>query len=319
MGWHAPSIGATRGEAALQTGAGETMTISRATALVAISCLALGACRFPGIPGLSGAKAPSGQVVANVGDKEITLRELEVELAGVNTPDAKTRKAAEQQALQMVVARTILADEARKEQLDKTPDFALQQERTIDGLLVQTLQAKLANAVPPPSDEEAQRFIADHPDIFAQRKIFVVDTIRMARPTDPNLIKGLEPLKTLPQVEDFLTANHIEHGRTSGNIDAVGADPKLVDQIVKLPPNEVFLYPANGVLLVNQIRETRIVPFEGDQATKYALAVLKRQRTQEAVARQLHQFVETAAKTVRYNDAYKPATPPAAPAPKPAA
>jgi len=306
-------------KAALQTGAGELMTISRATALVAISCLALGACRFPGIPGLSGAKAPSGQVVATVDGKEITLRELEVELNGVNTPDAKTRKAAEQQALQLIVDRTILADEARKEQLDKTPDFALQQQRTIDGLLAQTLQAKLATAIPTPSDEEAQRFINDNPDIFAQRKIFVVDTIRMAPPKDPNLINGLKPLKTLPEVEDYLTANHIEHGRTSGNIDAVGADPKMVNQIVKLPPNEVFLYPANGVLLVNQIRETRVVPFEGDQATKYAIAVLKRQRTQEAVARQMHQYVEAAAKTVRYNDAYKPVAPAGAPGPKPAA
>jgi EpsD family peptidyl-prolyl cis-trans isomerase len=294
------------------------MKISSATALIAISCIGLGACRFPAIPGLTGTKAPTGQVVANVGDQEITLRELEVELTGVNTPDAKTRKAAQQQALQLVVARTILADEARKEQLDKTPEFALQQRRAMDGLLVQALQAKLANAVPAPSDDEAQRFITDHPDIFAQRKIFVVDTIRMARPTDPNLIKGLQPLKTLPEVEDYLTANHIEHGRTSGNLDAVGVDPKLVDQIVKLPPNEVFVYPANGMVLVNQIRETRVVPFEGDQATKYAIAVLKRQRTQEAVTRQLHQIVEAAAKTVRYNDAYKPAAPAGAPVAPPA-
>ena len=286
-------------------------------ALTALCCLAIGACRFPGLPG--SAKAPSGQVVATVGDKEITLRELEVELNGVNTPDAKTRKAAEQQALQLVVARTILAQEARKEQLDKTPDFALQQQRTIDALLVQSLQAKLAATVPAPSDEEAQRFIADHPDIFAQRKVFVVDTIRMAPPKDPNLINGLKPLKTLPQVEDYLTSNHVDHGRTSGNIDAVGIDPALVDKIAKLPPNEVFLYPANGVLLVNQIRETHVVPFEGDQATKYALAVLKRQRTQEAVARQLRQLVQDAGKTVRYNDAYKPAAPAGAAAPKPAA
>ena len=266
-----------------------------------------------------GGKAPTGQVVATVDGKEITRLDLQAELAGVNTPDAKTRKAAEQQALQMIVVRSILADEARKEQLDKTPDFALQQKRLTDNLLAQTLQNKVAAAVPPPSDEEAQRFISDHPDIFAQRKIFVVDTIRMARPSDPNVIKGLQPLKTLPDVDAFLTANHIEHARTSGNIDAVGADPRLVDAIVKLPPGEVFLYPANGVLLVNQVRETHVVPFQGDEAQKYALALMKKQRTQEAVSRGLRQTVAAAGKTVRYNDAYKPATPPAAPAQKPAA
>jgi EpsD family peptidyl-prolyl cis-trans isomerase len=287
--------------------------MSRATALIAVSCVCLGACRFPGIPGLTSAKAPTGQVVATVGGKEVTRLELEAELTGLNTQDPKIRKAAEQQALQMIITRDILAEEARKEQLDKTPDYALQQQRASQTLLAQSLQVKLANAVPPPTDEEAQHYMTDHPDIFAQRKIFLVDTIRMARPSDPNLVKGLEPLKTLPDIDAYLTANHIDHGRTSGNIDAVGADPKLIEQILRLPPNEVFLYPgANGLLLVNQIRETHVQPFEGDQATKYALALIKRQRTQEAVSRQLRQIITTQAKTVRYNDAYKPATVPTA-------
>lgn len=296
------------------------MKISRATALVAVSCLCLGACKFPGIPGLAGAgKAPTGQVVATVEGKEITRLELQAELAGLNTPDPKVRKAAEQQALQMVITRTILADEARKEQIDKTPDFALQQQRTTDTLLAQSLEAKLANAIPTPSDEEAQRYMSDHPDIFAQRKIFVVDMIRMATPTDANVINGLKPLKTLPDVEAYLTANKIEHGRSTGNIDAAAVDPKLVDQILKLPPNEVFLYPGpKGIILVNQIRETHVVPFEGEQATKYAVAVLKRQRTQEAVSNRLRQIVADAAKTVRYNDAYKPTQPNGATPPKPA-
>jgi EpsD family peptidyl-prolyl cis-trans isomerase len=295
------------------------MKSSRATALIALTCLALGACRFPGIHGLSHAgKAPTGQVAATVDGKEITVLELQAELAGVNTPDAESRKAAEQVALERIIARTALADVARKQQLDKTPDFALQQKRLTDNLLAQTLEAKLAKAVPPPTTEEAQRFVTDHPDIFAQRKIFIVDTIRMAQPKDPNVLKGLEPLKTLPDVESYLTAQHIEHARTSRNLDAVGADPKMIDKIVKLPAQEVFIYPANGVLLINQIRETHVVPFEGDPATKYALAVLTRQRTQEAVMREARALIADAVKTVRYNDAYRPAPAAASPAPKPA-
>jgi EpsD family peptidyl-prolyl cis-trans isomerase len=284
-------------------------------ALVAAGCISLGACKFPSIPGLPGGhKSPTGQVVATVDGREITRLDLEAELANVNTPDPKVRKAAEQQALQLIITRTILADEARRQRMDKTPEFALQQRRATDTLLAQMLQYKIAAAVPAPTDDEAQRFITDHPDIFAQRKIFAVDTVRMARPTDPSLIKGLEPINTLPEVEDFLTAHNIAHSRTSGDIDAVGADPRLIDQIVKLPPNELFLYPGpNGVLLVNQIRDTRIVPFQGDDATKYAMALLKKQRTQQAVANQLRQIVQANAKQVQYNEAFKP-VPQAAPA-----
>jgi EpsD family peptidyl-prolyl cis-trans isomerase len=296
------------------------MKMGRATVLIAISCVSLGACRFPSIPGLSGSsKAPTGQVVATVDGKEITRLELEAEMAGVHPPDAKARKAVEQQALQVMIARTILADEARKEQLDKTPDFAVQQKRATDTLLAQDLEAKVAASVPAPSDDEAQRYITDHPDTFAQRKVFTVDMIRMARPNDQNLINGLKPLKTLPDIDAYLTANHVEHNRTTGEIDAATLDPGLLAKILNLPPNEVFLLPgSNGVLLVNQIRDTRIVPLQGDQATKYALAVLKRQRTQTAVNTQMHSYLTAAGKNVRYNDAYRPSTPPAGAAPKPA-
>jgi peptidyl-prolyl cis-trans isomerase C len=288
------------------------MRLSGAAALVVTSCVALSACRIPGLPPTE--KAPTGQVVATVNGKEITRVELETELIGVNPPDPKARKAVEQQALRMIVNRTILADAARKQQLDKSPEFAVQQRRLEDNLLAQMLEKKIAVGVPPPSSEEATRFITDHPDIFAQRKVFVVDTIRMARPADPDIIKGLQPLKSLPDVEAYLTANHIDHGRTSGNIDVIGMEPKLVDQIVKLPPNEVFLYPGpNGILLVNQIRETHIVPFEGDQAQKYALDLIKKQRTQEAVGRQLQQIIGQAGSEVKYNDAYRPTPAPTAP------
>jgi EpsD family peptidyl-prolyl cis-trans isomerase len=294
-----------------------------AIAFVAITCVSVGACRLPHIPGMS-AKAPTGQVVATVDGKEVTFLELQAEMAGVTTTDPKIRKAAEQRALENIIVRKLLADAARQQKLDKTPEFALQEQRGTEGLLAQTLQKKLVSQVPDPSPDEAQRFITDHPDIFAQRKIFAVDVIRMARPSDINILNGLKPLKTLADVDAYLTVNKVPHGRTSGNIDAVGADPRLVDQIVKLPPDEVFLYPADNGFMVDQIRDTKVVPFEGEQATKYALALIKRQRIQESVERGLRQTVANGMRTVQYNPAYKPAAPTAQPAtgaqpaPKPA-
>ncbi len=282
-----------------------------ALAFVAITCVGLGACRLPHIPGMPGPKAPTGQVVATVDGKEVTFLELQTEMAGFNTPDPKVRKAAEQRALQNIIVRKLLANAARDQKLEKTPEFAIQERRATESLLAQELQKKMVSQIPDPSPDEAQRYIADHPDIFAQRKIFAVDAIRMARPSDLNVLKGLQPLKTLADVDAYLTANKIPHGRASGTIDAVGADPRLIAQIVKLPADEVFLYPADNGYMVDQIRDTKVVPFQGDQANKYALALIKRQRTQEAVERQLRQTVAAGMRNVQYNPAYKPAPAPA--------
>ena len=272
-------------------------------AAASVAAALLGGCHFPsfGQP-----KAPTGQVVATVGDREITLRDLHAEMANVKVADPVARKAAEQAALRNMVGRTLLAQSAIAQGVDKTPDYTVAKQRMTDSLLVQSLQNKLVSQVPAPSTDDAERFVADHSDIFAQRKVFVIDQIRMARPRDPAIIKALQPLKTLEQIEVFLTQNKIPHQRSVGNLDAVGQDPKLIDAILKLPAGEVFVVPNNDVLLVNQVKETKIAPFTGPQAIDYAQKLMLRQRTQESVSRQFNAVVAKGAAAVRFNKGYAP-------------
>jgi peptidyl-prolyl cis-trans isomerase C len=282
------------------------MTTFRGALVAAAACVALAGCHFPGLGG--GHKAPTGQVVANVDGREVTLRELNAEMGSATFPDPKARKAAEQQALRNIVARIVLANTARQQGLDKTPDFALQKQRAIDSVLAQQLQQKLIAAVPQPSKEEAQNFMGAHPDTFLERKVFVVDQIRMPR-VPLEVLKSLEPLKTLEDIEVVLKKDNIPHQRGEATLDAVGADPRLVDFIIKLPPNEVFVLPGNEGLLVNRIKETKVIPFTGDQATEYATKLMTRQRTQEAVSRSFNQYLTAAAGKVQFNKDYAPPKP----------
>src|SRR5687768_4662333 len=173
-------------------------------ALIA-TALALSAC--------GGDKKPTCQVVATVGDEEITAIDLRNELAGFTAPDPKVRREAERRALDAIVTRKILAQAARDAKIDKSPEFAQQQKRLNEALLVQTWQNRLVRAVPPPSKEEIDRFIAANPDMYGARKVLVVDQIRMNRPTNPQLLEGLRPLNTLPEVQAYLTANRVQHAR----------------------------------------------------------------------------------------------------------
>ena len=284
----------------------------KAGILVTAGCLALAGCH---LPEFGGAKQPTGQVVATVGDREITVRELRAETAGAAIPaDPKARKAQDQAAIKNIIARVALAKVARDQGLDKTPDFVLQKDRAIDSLLVQSLQQKVLSQVPVPTNEEAQNFVATHPDIFVERKIFLVDQIRMGRPSDPAVLKALEPLKTLEAIEAELTKDHIPYQRASGTLDSVGPDPRLIEAVLKLPPGEIFVVPGGDGLLVNQIKETKIVPFTGPAATTYAQKVMARQRSQETLNRTFGQYITTATPTIRFNKDFAPPPTPAAPA-----
>jgi hypothetical protein len=160
--------------------------------------------------------------------------------------------------------------------------------------------------MPAVTREDAEAFVKSHPDSFAERKIFTVDQIQMRRPTDPSILKGLEPLKTLDQIVAFLTAHNIPFGRAEGKLDAASVDPRVIDQILKLPPDEVFVIPSSDHVTVNQIRDTKVEPFSGPAAVDFALKALTRVRTGDAVQREFGQIAAKAAPSIHFNKDYGP-------------
>lgn len=262
--------------------------------------LMLSACHF-GAP-----KTPTGQVVATVGAREITRRELQVELDGSTATTPAAQKAQQQAALQRIIQRVILANAAKAQGLDKDPNFALLSQRANEALLGQLLERKTATSVPAPSNEEADQFEQTNPNLFAERKLFDVDQIRLSRPPDPQIIAKLQPLKTLDDIANYLTQNHIPFQRGANVMDAVGQNPKLLSAILALPPHEVFILSSATEIFVNEIRETRTSPFVGEPAKKFALNSLKAQHVQDAVVRQLRGIVAKGTASVRVNKEFEP-------------
>jgi peptidyl-prolyl cis-trans isomerase C len=290
----------------------------KVSVLVIGSAILLGACHRPAMLGGKG-PAPTGQVVARIDGHEVTIRDLQAELGGVTLTDPKQLKAAEQRAAELIVVRALLADAARDQGLDKTPDFAVLKQRAIDNLLAQSLQSKIAQSVPAPAPEEVDRFISDHANLFAERKLYDVEQIRFARVADPAVVKGLEPLNTLDEVAAYLTRLNIRFARGGASLDAAGMDPRLADAITKLPTGALFVVPNGEALLVNDIKATRVVPLTGADAKTFATNLLKRQHVQDAVQKQTSAIVAQGMKRVQFNPAFAPPPPAAAPTAAPAA
>lgn len=282
-----------------------------------LACVAIGGCDMIG----GGSKAPKGQVVATVNGEEITVTELNRELGAAPAADAAQRKAMEQAALQSIITRKLLAQAAKTEKLDKTPAFAQQEMQTKESMLVGAMQRKIAGGVANPSRVEAEKFVAEHPHMFAERRVMVVDQIVVGK-FSPELMKKLEPLTTLEQVETALSRESLDFQRTTTVLDTLNAPEGLTETLMKLPAGEIFIFPRGNAVFVNQIRESRTLPFTGERAVNYASAGLKQMRTQEAVSRQIEALRKGASDKITYNDKYKPdpaAKPaaPAAPAPAP--
>ena len=269
---------------------------------VAALCVALSGC---------GKKEPTGQVVAVLDKTEITATDLTNEMRGFTPPNAQVRKQAEAAALDQILARMALAAAAKKAKIDKTPGYAQQEQRVIDALLVQSWQESIAKAVPAPSKIEVDRYIAANPDVYGQHKIFVVDQVRIPRNVNPAILQQLAAVKSLPAVTAYLTQNGIEYRQSREKLDALALNPEIVKQILKVPEDDVFVFPVGQILAFNDIVETQVEPVPDQLAARHATQLLKNQRTQEAIQRQFQGVMAQARTKVKYAKAYEPPKPPA--------
>lgn len=287
---------------------------TKLTAVLMIgTALALAGC------GKKGAEAEieKGQVVATVNGKDITVHELNAELQGAQIPpnvSPEQKKQLERAALQQVVNRKILADIARERGLDKTPMFLLQSKRAEEQILVQMLQRQMSSSVKQPGQTEIATFIAQNPDLFAERKIFTVDQIQFQTPRDPRILAKYQPLKTMEEVEAMLKQDGIQYRRAPAQLDVARANPELVQQVLKMNRDDIFIIPAGQIMVANKITDTKVQPLSGPEAQQLATALIQQRAFNDLLKRDLEPKVKKAESEVKYQAGFAPPKKAGAPA-----
>jgi EpsD family peptidyl-prolyl cis-trans isomerase len=284
----------------------------RSLLLVATAALALAGCSKLGI---GGSGEPKGQVVATLDGQEITVLEVNAELSGTPIPPAMSRREAEKLALENILTRRMLSKAAEERELDKRPEFLLQERRASEQLRVQSLARDIASKVVTPTRDEADKFISENPYLFANRQFFIMDQIQFLRPDNIDKL-GLESAKTMAEVEQILTANQIQFRRQPASLDSLAANPAFVKEVTGVlakNPQELFMFATRPegapapVVLVNQVKETRAQPFVGDKAREYAVNYLRNERIQNALKAEVERQQKSQKERVVFQAGWEPA------------
>jgi EpsD family peptidyl-prolyl cis-trans isomerase len=287
-------------------------TRTRGLLLVAAAALAIAGCDKLGI---GGNKAPTGQVVATLDGQEITVLEVNAELQGTPIPPNMSRRDAEKLALENIITRRMLSKAAEEREVNKRPEFLLQERRAAEQLRVQALARDIAGKVVTPTRDEAEKFIAENPYLFANRTFFIMDQIQFLRPENVDKL-GLEGAKTMPEVEAILNANSIQFRRQPASLDTLSANPAFVKEVTALlqrNPDELFMFATRPqgapapVVLVNQVKEQRAQPFTGDKAREFAVNYLRNERIQAALRTEVERQQKTQKERVVFQAGWEPA------------
>ena len=250
-------------------------------------------------------KEATGQVAAVVNGEEITLQEINAELGSTAIPEGVDKKAVQQAALQRIVERRLLAQAARDDELDKTPDYLLRERQLRDALLVQLMGQRAERALKVPGQQEIDKFIADNPVMFDNRKQLIVDRIQFALPKNPDQLKALENDHSMDAVAARLQQMGIEFRRDNTQVDSAALGQQRLQQIQALPAGEPFVIPENGVVTVGVITGERAEPVSPANARPIAVQAIRNKQLTDTIQQRLKQ--SRAAAEIEYQPGFAPA------------
>jgi EpsD family peptidyl-prolyl cis-trans isomerase len=218
----------------------------------------------------------SGQVVAHVGDQVVTTQELENELRWANVPaDRQKDPEVLKQALSELVVRKYLLQRALAAKLDREPGVLLDLLRSREQVLESAYLTRTiaSNA---PGKVDVDRYIANNPSKFAERKLLNVEQIGFALGANTqSIIDANKDAKSLDEIDQQLTSAGIPHSRQMGVLNSGDIPPDFYHSIEAKKADDVFFVRSgpNGVFFKVKSEEAR--PLEGEAAAKLARQLMR--------------------------------------------
>lgn len=250
-------------------------------------------------------KKATGQTVAVVNGEEITASELNAELANEQNAAVGDTKQARNAALQNLINRKLIVQQAKSDGIDKSPEYLTQLRRTTDDLLINMFLSRRLNTAQVPTPDQISQFEASHPEAFAGREIWTLSQIVYPLPKDPGVLAKLNAAKTLDEVSQALTSAGIQFTRSERKLDTGVLPDPIYKQIAKLQPGEPFIANGADKAVASVITQRTPNPTPAEQARPAALSLMKREQANQLVQDRVKGLRATA--KIEYQPGFGPA------------
>ena len=225
----------------------------------------------------------SGQVVARVGDVELTTSQLQQTLAanGARPEDAAARRL----ALDALVDRTLLVSRARKDGLDREPAVLAHAQAAVDRIHAQATVERIASTVPRPSADEIRAFRDAHPALFSKRRVYTIEqlTTESATVDTAGLRARVSTARRIDEVADWLSGRGVAFVRQSGTLLPEEAGPTLAATLQQRAEGDLLVLGTPPSLQVLHLRRIDARPGEGPKTDAWIERHLLEQRRRAVI------------------------------------
>jgi EpsD family peptidyl-prolyl cis-trans isomerase len=180
------------------------------------------------------------QVAARVDDEEITIHQVNNQLARSGITGEAAAKEASKKILDALIDQELLVQQAKRKKLDRDPQVMQTIEDAKRQILSQAYLERVVYSKSPPTPAEIKEFYASHPELFAKRKTYKFHAFIIAKDKFNDSLKAaLDSAKVQGDVSSALKSRAIDFKDNEVQWQAEQAPMEILPAIAKMKVGDI--------------------------------------------------------------------------------
>lgn len=232
-------------------------------------------------------KKVATQVAAKVGSEEISVHQINQALSRTNTAGAtpSAMQSMSREVLEKLIDQQLAVDQATENKLHRSPEVVSQLEASRREILARAYLQKLAGALPKPTPEEIKKYYTEHPQLFAERRIFNIQEIVV--PASAGVTEQLKGFASsgqpMEETAAWLKSKDIKFGGGSATRAAEQIPLELLSKVHALKDGQSLIIQGSQGITLLRVVSSQLAPVTEVVGLPRVEQFLTNQRASEAV------------------------------------
>lgn len=237
----------------------------------------------------AGGDKPVTQVAAKVNGTELTVHQVNYALQRIPNLGPEQAKPASLQVVKSLVEQELVVQKALEDKLDRDATVVQAIDAARRQILAEAWMSRKLGTPAEPTDAEVGAYFNDHPELFAQRKLYRLQEISIKVPADK--IEGvraqLVASKTLVDFGAWLKSQEIPFKAAQGVKPAEQLPQAILPKLTEVPKGQAMVVNTPDGMLVIVVADTQLQPVTLEQVKPAIVRMLQQQARQKATKDQL--------------------------------
>lgn len=228
-------------------------------------------------------------VVAKVNGTQFTEQQVNATVQRIANLDKSRTKEASIQVVRSLVDQEVLVQQAQKDKLDSDPKVKALLDAAQRQVLAQAYMEKKLGAVTTPTAAEVTAFYNQHPELFAQRKLYRIQEVAIKAP--PGEYEAISAqLAASKSLNDFATWLKTKNYPVNGTQEVKAAEQlpaPLLTKLKDMPDGQATIVTTPEGLIVLVLAGSQLQPVTEAQAKPAIERLVQVQKRQQAAKQEL--------------------------------